>query len=113
SPETSREPDSGPQAAPAPGPPAAESTPPEPPAGERKGLFGRSSSSAAAGGDDAVNLNSATFEELREAGLSVTQATRILAYRERFGGYDSVEDLEKVPGFPADLIESLQGRIRI
>ena len=25
----------------------------------------------------------------------------------------SVEDLEKVPGFPADLIESLQGRITI
>ncbi|HTU14790.1 MAG TPA: helix-hairpin-helix domain-containing protein [Solirubrobacterales bacterium] len=60
-----------------------------------------------------LNLNSATFEELRDADLSVTQATRILAYRERFGGYRSVEDLEKVPGFPAELIESLRGRITV
>lgn len=79
---------------------------------ERKGLFGNAPS-ASAGPSDAINLNSATFEELREAGLSVTQATRILAYRERFGGYNAVEDLEKVPGFPPDLIESLRGRVTI
>ncbi len=88
----------------------AEDAPLPPP--QRKGLFGRSTSAPPADAD-AVNLNSATFEELREAGLSVTQATRILAYRERFGGYGSIEDLEKVPGFPADLIESLEGRITI
>ena len=93
---------------------ASEPTPPE-----RKGLFGGTpasstgTSTSADASSDAVNLNSATFEELREAGLSVTQATRILAYRERFGGYSSVEDLEKVPGFPADLIASLKGRITI
>lgn len=67
----------------------------------------------AAGDPDAIDLNSATFEDLRDADLSVTQATRILAYRERFGGYRSVDDLEKVPGFPDDLIESLRGRITI
>jgi len=91
----------------APEEPEAPATPPE-----RKGLFG-SSPSASAGKSDAINLNSATFEELREAGLSVTQATRILAYRERFGGYNAVEDLEKVPGFPPDLIESLRNRVTI
>ena len=102
---------------PPPPPPApeqvAESPEPEPSVPERKGLFGGSDAPPAAAASDAVNLNSATFEELREAGLSVTQATRILAYRERFGGYSSVEDLEKVPGFPADLIESLRGRLSI
>src|SRR4029450_13910944 len=51
-----------------------------------------------------VNLNSATFEELRGVNLSVTQATRVLAYRERFGGYQSVDELDKVPGFPHDLL---------
>jgi len=71
------------------------------------GLAGTGSSSGT------LNLNSATFEELRDADLSVTQATRILAYRERFGGYRSVEDLEKVPGFPAELIASLRGRITV
>jgi competence ComEA-like helix-hairpin-helix protein len=60
-----------------------------------------------------LNLNSATFEELRDAELSVTQATRILAYRERFGGYSSIEDLEKVPGFPTDTVESLRGRFTV
>lgn len=60
-----------------------------------------------------LNLNSATFEELREAELSVTQATRILAYRERFGGYASIDDLEKVPGFPSDTVDSLRGRFTV
>ncbi len=60
-----------------------------------------------------VNLNTASFEELREADLSVTQATRILAYRERFGGYASVEDLEKVPGFPAETVAGLGGRFTV
>lgn len=86
----------------------------EPVAPERKGLFGGTPAGTTPAGSadsDALNLNSATFEELREAGMSVTQATRILAYRERFGGYGSVDDLEKVPGFPADLIESLRGRL--
>ncbi len=102
---------------PAPEPPRAPEPAAEeeaaPPAPERKGLFGGGSQSATPASSDSVNLNSATFEELREAGLSVTQATRILAYRERFGGYDSVEDLEKVPGFPSDLITSLRGRISV
>lgn len=78
----------------------------------RTPLFG-STPSGSRSGSGSLNLNSATFEELREADLSVTQATRILAYRERFGGYRSVEDLEKVPGFPAELIESLRGRITV
>jgi DNA uptake protein ComE-like DNA-binding protein len=36
--------------------------------------------------------------------LSVTQATRVLAYRERLGGYRSVDDLDQVPGFPRDFL---------
>lgn len=102
-----------PPAPPAPEPPAPETGEPgQGKAGiERRELFGGAAGSS--GGTDTVSLNSATFEELREAGLSVTQATRILAYRERFGGYGAVEDLEKVPGFPADLIESLRDRLSV
>lgn len=100
-------------AAPAPEPPQAEPAPPAAPAPPTKSpLFG-SGLPGGTGSSGSLNLNSATFEELREADLSVTQATRILAYRERFGGYRSVEDLEKVPGFPAELIESLRGRITV
>jgi competence ComEA-like helix-hairpin-helix protein len=106
--EESPAPEAHDEAAPVAGEPV--SSPPE-----RKGLFGSGTSESvpAQPSSDSVNLNSATFEELREAGLSVTQATRILAYRERFGGYDSVDDLEKVPGFPSDLITSLRGRISV
>ena len=58
-----------------------------------------------------TDINQAGFEELRSAGLSVTQATRVMAYRERFGGYGSVDDLTRVPGFTPDVIEALRGRI--
>lgn len=64
-------------------------------------------------GDDRINLNDATFEQLRGLGLSVTQATRILAYRERFGGYSSLEDLDKVPGFTPEKIDSMRARFTV
>lgn len=58
-----------------------------------------------------VNINTASFEELRGAEFSVTQATRVLAYRERFGGYVSIDDLARVPGFSPEIIASLRDRI--
>jgi competence protein ComEA len=57
-----------------------------------------------------VNLNSVTFEQLREQSLSVTQATRLLAHRERLGGFQSVDDLDQVAGFPQDVLEDLKSR---
>lgn len=71
---------------------------------------GNGSESETAG---AVNLNRATFEQLRGLGLSVTQATRVLAYRERFGGYDSFDDLDRVPGFSPETIESMRSRFTV
>ena len=60
-----------------------------------------------------VNINTASFEELRGAEFSVTQATRVLAYRERFGGYSSVDDLARVPGFSPEAIAALRDRVSI
>jgi competence ComEA-like helix-hairpin-helix protein len=60
-----------------------------------------------------VSLNSATFEQLRGEGLSVTQATRVLAYRERLGGYSSVDDLDDVPGFPEEFLADLKHRVTV
>lgn len=65
------------------------------------------------GGGGSVSLNQATFEQLRGLGLSVTQATRILAYRERFGGYSSLDDLDRVPGFSPEKIESMRSRFTV
>ena len=36
--------------------------------------------------------------------MSVTQATRVIAYRERQEGFDSVDDLDTVPGLPKKLL---------
>ncbi len=71
----------------------------------------RAASSGPSG--DAIDLNSASFEQLRSANLSVTQATRVLAHRERRGGYSSVDDLDDVPGFPGDVLAEFKRRVKV
>jgi colicin import membrane protein len=61
----------------------------------------------------ALDVNQATFEQLRGIGLSVTQATRVIAYRERKDGFDSVDDLEGVPGFPKSLLDELRENLTV
>jgi hypothetical protein len=62
---------------------------------------------------DGINLNSVTFEQLRSQDLSVTQATRLLAHRERLGGFNSVDDLDQVAGFPDDVLADLKSRATV
>jgi len=57
-----------------------------------------------------IDLNTVTFEELRQHGLTVTQATRLLAHRERLGRFGSVDELDQIPGFPQDMLEDLKRR---
>jgi DNA uptake protein ComE-like DNA-binding protein len=57
-----------------------------------------------------INLNTVTFEQLRQQNLSVTQATRLLAHRERLGRFGSVDELDQVPGFPQDVLDELKRR---
>ena len=58
-----------------------------------------------------IDVNEATFEQLRDLGMSITQATRVIAYRERQDGFESLDDLDSIPGLPqtvmAELKESL------
>jgi DNA uptake protein ComE-like DNA-binding protein len=68
---------------------------------------------APASGGGEVNLNSVTFEQLRGQNLSVTQATRLLAHRERLGGFSSVDDLDQVAGFPEDVLADLKSRATV
>jgi competence protein ComEA len=58
-----------------------------------------------------VSLASATFDDLRALGLSVTQAKRVLSFRERLGGFDSVDDLDYVPGFPKSILSELKSQV--
>ncbi len=60
-----------------------------------------------------VSLSSASFDDLRSLGLSVTQTKRILDFRERLGGFDSVDDLDYVPGFRKSLLTDLKDRVTL
>lgn len=61
---------------------------------------------------DRISLNEANFEQLRDAGLSVTQTGRVLAHRERAGGFSSVDELEEIPGFPRDFLDQVKSKFR-
>jgi DNA uptake protein ComE-like DNA-binding protein len=52
-----------------------------------------------------LDVNKASFEQFRELGMSVTEATRVIAYRERRNGFQSVDDLDAVPGLSKKLIK--------
>lgn len=60
-----------------------------------------------------VDLNSASYEQLRELDLTITQAKRLIAYRERGGGFDSIDDIDDVPGFPDEVRDELKSRASV
>ena len=57
-----------------------------------------------------VSLASATFEDLRGLGMSITQAKRVLRYRDQLGISDP-EELHHIPGFPEGYLSSLKARL--
>jgi DNA uptake protein ComE-like DNA-binding protein len=63
--------------------------------------------------DGRLNLNQASFAELRSLNLTTTQSHRLLAYRKRIGGYQSVEQLDDVPGFPKVVQERLKRQLTV
>ena len=58
-----------------------------------------------------VSLTYASFDELRELGMSVTQAKRVIRWRDEGAGFSSVEDLDRVPGFPKTFLSDIKGRL--
>jgi DNA uptake protein ComE-like DNA-binding protein len=56
-------------------------------------------------------LNEATFEELRGLGLSVTQSARVIAYRDVRGGFESLDELDEIPGLPKETRADLRQRL--
>ena len=85
---------------------------PEPPQAPVPQAEGRPAEPVAEPAGDRIDLNDAGFEQLREVGMSVTQANRVIAYRDRLGGYRSVDDLDAVPGFPRALLTELKQRLQ-
>ncbi len=58
-----------------------------------------------------LDLNKATFEELRGLGMSLTQATRVIAYREREGPFSSPDDLARVPGISKKFLIGIKDQL--
>ncbi len=62
---------------------------------------------------EGADLNDLRFEELRTLGLSTTQAARLLAARERLGGFSGLDQLDAVPGIPAQTRDELKRRVTL
>ena len=62
-------------------------------------------------GQARLDVNKATFDQLRELGMTVTQATRVIAYRERENGFESPDDLATVPGLSKKFVAGIRGRL--
>jgi DNA uptake protein ComE-like DNA-binding protein len=63
--------------------------------------------------DGQLDLNLVSFEQLRELGLSVTQCARVIAYRDTRGGFDSMEELDEIPGLPKETRVALRSRLSL
>lgn len=62
---------------------------------------------------DQVDLNRAGFAELRALGMTRTQAARVIRAREAAGGFDSLDALDRIPGFRHELREKLRARLML
>ncbi|HYP55025.1 MAG TPA: helix-hairpin-helix domain-containing protein, partial [Solirubrobacterales bacterium] len=98
--------------APTPEPPIPGPSPTPPPAPEPPSPSPPPPTTAA-GGEETIQLNEANFEQLRGQGLSVTQATRVLAHRERVGRFQSVDELDEIPGLTREFAEDLKRRSQV
>ena len=60
-----------------------------------------------------IDVNQASYEDLRNLNLSVTQTGRLLAHRERLGGFRSLDDLDEIPGFPRSFLDDLKEKFTL
>jgi hypothetical protein len=71
----------------------------------------RSEPAAPAG--ELIDLNAASFDDLRGLGLSVTQAARLIARRDAVNGFSSPDEVAELPGFPKAQLSELLSRTRV
>lgn len=65
-------------------------------------------------GSTLVNINRADAAELmRLPGIGEAKAGQIIAYREKNGGFSSIEDLKRVPGIKAGVFEPIAELITV
>jgi DNA uptake protein ComE-like DNA-binding protein len=60
-----------------------------------------------------LNANTATFEQLRAAGLTVTQTAKLISRREQQGGFPSMASLSRTPGLSDRAREVIRERLSV
>ncbi len=60
-----------------------------------------------------LDLNAATFEELRDLGLSVTLSARLIAYRDVRDGYESLDELNGIPGLSKETLGEIREQLKV
>ncbi len=60
-----------------------------------------------------LNLNEATYEDLRRLKLSIKRTGRVLDYRQRLGGFKSLDQLDDIAGIPRDVLTELKRKLTI
>ena len=83
--------------------------------GQRKGTAAAAKSTGRrkSAKDDGLSLNESTFEELRDLGLTVTQSARVIAYRDVRGGFESLDELDEIPGLSKEIRSDLRKRLSL
>lgn len=62
---------------------------------------------------DRLNLNFATVEDIKALGISRKAAEKIIEFRNRNGGFFSLEDLKEVPGLGDKNIKKIIDRVEV
>lgn len=60
-----------------------------------------------------LDLNRATFEDLRQIGIPVILSARLIAHRHVREGYHGLGELTEVPGISAEVVSVLKAKVRI
>jgi DNA uptake protein ComE-like DNA-binding protein len=81
------------------------------PVAEEEGAEDRPAPPPAPVPEGMLSLSQAGFDELRELGMSVTQAKRVIRHREEHDGFRSVDELDRVPGFPRAFLTGVKDKL--
>ena len=63
--------------------------------------------------EDKINVNRASLPQLLDIGFTTVQAESILKHIREKGPLSSIEDIKKIQGIPADIVDEIKGSITV